>query len=205
MHAEALTDKGKELFPRLASFKNFYLVGGTALALQIGHRLSVDFDMFTDADLPPRILDKIKQTFSDSVISVTYNVPGQLNVTVDQMKMTFFEYPYPPVESLINFEGVELLAIKEIAASKAFSIGKRLSYKDYVDWYFMLKEKHVNLSEVIKIGERKYGGDFNDRLFLSQLASMSDIKTQKIDFLRNPIEHDKIQQFLDAQVQSFEF
>lgn len=205
MHAEALTDKGQELFPSLARFKGFYLVGGTALALQIGHRLSVDFDMFTDAELPPRILDKIKRTFSNSLIFVTYSVPGQLNVAVDQMKMTFFEYPYPLVEPLLNFDGIQLLSIKEIAASKAFSIGKRLSYKDYVDWYFMLSEKHVSLPEVIRLCEQKYGNDFNDRLFLSQLASMDDIKIQKIDYLRNPVERNEIQQFLEEQVKAFEF
>lgn len=205
MHAEALSDKGQELFPSLVRFQDFYLVGGTALALQIGHRLSVDFDMFTDAELPPRILDTIKRTFSNSTVLVTYSVPGQLNVSVDQLKMTFLEYPYPLVEPLINFDGVQVLSIKEIAASKAFSIGRRLAYKDYVDWYFMLSEQHVNLAEVMHMCEKKYSNDFNNRLFLSQLASMDDIESQKIDFLRNPVQHDEIQQFLEEQIKNFEF
>ena len=51
MHDEALTAKAFELFPLLSKFKNFYLAGGTALALHIGHRLSVDFDLFSS--LPP--------------------------------------------------------------------------------------------------------------------------------------------------------
>lgn len=205
MYAEALTDQGKELFPHLKRFKGFYLVGGTALALQIGHRLSVDFDMFTDDTLPPRILNKIKYTFKGKDVIVTYNVPGQINVTVGKMKMTFFEYGYPPVVPLVDIKGVSLLSVKEIAASKAFSIGKRLSYKDYVDWYFMLLEQRVSLPEAIEICKKKYGNDFNDRLFLSQLASLEDIKEQKVAFLRDPVERDEIRRFLEEQVRSFKF
>jgi Nucleotidyl transferase AbiEii toxin, Type IV TA system len=53
MHTEALTKAGLELFPALTAFDDFYLAGGTALALQIGHRLSVDFDLFCDGPIRP--------------------------------------------------------------------------------------------------------------------------------------------------------
>ena len=56
MHEKVLTPTARRLFPLLGRFKEFYLVGGTALALQIGHRVSVDFDMFTEKQLQPPVI-----------------------------------------------------------------------------------------------------------------------------------------------------
>ena len=203
MHEEALTKKAQELFSGLARFKDFYLVGGTALALQIGHRLSIDFDLFSTDELSLQLLQSVKRVFPGSSVVVTYRVPGQINVLIDDIKTTFFEYPYPAVEPFVEYQSVKLASVKEIAAMKAFSIGKRLSYKDYVDWYFMLSEQRVVLEEVVALAQRKFGGDFNDRLFLSQLASFSDIRTQKIDFLRDKVDRETIQDYLEEAVKNF--
>ena len=58
MHDNALTTKAAQLFPQLGRFESFYLVGGTALALQIGHRLSIDFDLFSEKALPQNLLQR---------------------------------------------------------------------------------------------------------------------------------------------------
>lgn len=203
MVPEALTETGTRLFPRLSRFRNFYLVGGTALALQIGHRRSVDFDLFTPQRLPDRLLQHVKRIFSGSSVVVTYRVPEQLNIEVDGIKTTFFHYEYPVVEKMADYKGVSMAAVKEIAAMKAFSIGKRLSYKDYVDWYFFLKEGHVTLEEVIELAGKKYGNDFNDRLFLGQLASSREIHEIPVDFLRDPVEQAAVQNYLEKTVRNF--
>jgi hypothetical protein len=203
MHDNALTEEGSRLFPLLSKFEGFYLVGGTALSLQIGHRLSVDFDMFSVEPLAGRLLERVKKVFAPTSIIVTYRAPDQLSLTINDIKATFFHYPYPVVNPLVEYRGVELANIGEIAAMKAFAIGKRLAYKDYVDWYFLLKEKHVSLAEVITIAEKKYGGDFNDRLFLGQLVSFDDIPTQKIEFLRDFVDRETIIQFLTQEVRDF--
>ena len=85
-----------------------------------------------------------------------------------------------------------------------FTYGKRLSFKDYVDWYFMLKEKQVTLTDVITLAQKKFGGDFNDRLFLGQLVSLSDVPTQTIDFLRDAVDKENIEKFLTQAVKNFE-
>ena len=203
MYDNALTEEGARLFPLLKKFEGFYLVGGTALALQIGHRLSVDFDMFSAEPLTGRLLERVKTVFAPASISVTYRAPDQLSLTINDIKATFFHYPYPTVNSLIEYRGVALANICEIATMKAFAIGKRLAYKDYVDWYFLLKEKHVLLTDVIVHAEKKYGGDFNDRLFLGQLVSLDDILTQKIEFLRDSVDRETIIQFLTQEVRNF--
>ena len=203
MHDNALTKEGIRFFPLLNKFKGFYLVGGTALSLQIGHRLSVDFDMFSDQPLSGRLLEHVKKVFAPASISLTYRAPDQLSLTINNIKATFFHYPYPIINPLVEYRGVALANIGEIAAMKAFAIGKRLAYKDYVDLYFLLKEKHVSIAQVIAIAEKKYGGDFNDRLFLGQLVSLDDIPTQKIEYLRDPVDREALIQLLTQEVRNF--
>ncbi len=203
MYAKALTQEGERVFPFLYKFDGFYLAGGTALALQIGHRLSVDFDLFSGNTLPDNLLQQVRRIFSNTPTSVTYSSPDQLNLLVGGIKVTFLHYPYPIVDQPVEYQGLQLASIREIAVMKAFAIGRRLAYKDYVDWYFMLKEKHVALEDILADAEKKFGGDFNGRLFLGQLVSLDDVPVQKIDFLRDPVDQTAIRQFLTSEVSNF--
>ncbi|PJA83418.1 MAG: hypothetical protein CO146_01185 [Candidatus Nealsonbacteria bacterium CG_4_9_14_3_um_filter_37_29] len=206
MYEEALIKEAKKLFPRFGKFSDFYLVGGTALALQIGHRISFDFDFFSENELPTGLLQKIKRIFPGSAAEVIYKEAGeQITLSLDGVKTTFFHYPYPVIDKFVEYQGVPLATVREIAAMKAFSIGKRLSYKDYIDWYFLLSEKHVSLRQVIKLADKKFNGDFNARLFLGQLVSVADVPTQKIDFLRDAIDKKTVQNFLEKTVRNFKF
>ena len=204
MYEEALIKEAKKLFPRFAKFSDFYLVGGTALALQIGHRISFDFDFFSKNELPSNLLQKIKRIFPSSNLEVLYRETGeQLTLLLDGVKTTFFHYPYPVIDKFVKYQSVPVATVREIAAMKAFSIGKRLSYKDYIDWYFLLKEKHVDLKRVIAFANKKFNGDFNARLFLGQLVSISDVPAQKIDFLRDAVDKKTVQNFLEKAVRNF--
>jgi len=203
MHEEALTKESAALLSSFGRFDNFYLAGGTALALQIGHRLSVDFDFFSFEPLPEGLLPKIKQVFKGRQLSVTYSAPEQLNLIIDGVKVTFFNYPYKTIYPFASYREIKLANILEIALMKSFSIGKRLSFKDYIDWYFMLADKRVSLLEVIEGAKRKFGADFNDRLFLGQLVSMEDIPFQKIDFLKDQVSKETVEQTLKLAVKEF--
>lgn len=203
MHEEAFTDTAAKLFPLFNRFSDFYLVGGTALALHLGHRKSVDFDFFSEKELPSNLLSRVKRAFSPSPVVVTYRAFEQLNLTIAGIKTTFFYFSYPVIEPLLTYRGNAVASIHEIAAMKAFALGKRLAYKDYVDWYFLLKDQHVMLEQVIALAKKKFGGDFNDRLFLGQLVSFDEVSTQQIDFLRDPIDRETIETFLKTTVRSF--
>jgi hypothetical protein len=80
-----------------------------------------------------------------------------------------------------------MLSVKEIAATKAYTIGRRGTYKDYVDLYFIIAENHASLEEIIGLAERKFGHEFNSRLFTEQLLFMDDVHDYAIDFLKLPI------------------
>lgn len=203
MHADALTKETGAVFSRFKQFAPFYLVGGSALALQIGHRLSIDLDFFSKEELSPGLLPKIKRVFSDVSVEVTLRTPEQLNLLINNIKTTFFFYPYPVIEPFVKYKEVPLASVSEIAAMKALAVGKRLSYKDYIDWYFLLHDVKVGLAEVIALSEKKFGGDFNDRLFLEQLASLSDIPAADIVFLRDEVSRETVEAFLIKTVRAF--
>ncbi len=127
MHVEVLTEHTAALVPSLARFEDFYLVGGTALALQIGHRRSVDFDLFSTKPLPTQLLARVKRTFAGYSVAVTYRSPEQLNLLINEVKTTFLFFDYPVIDPLIEYRGLRLASLRELAAMKAFSIGKRQS------------------------------------------------------------------------------
>ena len=183
MYQEALTDKGKEIFPFLAEFKDFYLAGGTAVALFLGHRISVDFDLFTEKEIDKNLLNQVQKVFQDKEIIVSINNPDELTVFIEEVKVTFLRYPFPRLEELVEMGGLKVLSLKELAVTKAYTIGRRGSLKDYVDLYFILESKIGSLEEIIDSAIRKYSGEFNSRLFLEQLIYLDDIAETEILFL----------------------
>ena len=89
MYPEVLNLQGHKILQKLKNFSEFYLAGGTALALQIGHRRSIDFDLFSKKDISPDLLIRVNKIFQDSKINVIVNYSGQLSVSIDQVKVDF--------------------------------------------------------------------------------------------------------------------
>ncbi len=201
MHLEALSDKGKGILSALKNLNDFYLAGGTALALQIGHRKSVDFDFFSEKEIKEDLFDKVRSMFSQHSVSLSVNNPDELTIFIDGIKTTFLKYPFPLLLKLVDYEGIKLLGIKEIAATKAYTIGRRGSYKDYVDLYFVMLEKYSDLNEIIELAEAKYGDIFNARLFLEQLVYLEDVKDTEIMFLKQAVGKKEIEDFFRGAIQ----
>ena len=122
MHDEILNADQLKLLPLMARFRReYYLVGGTAIALHIGHRRSVDFDMFKMSAINhKKNLDKIVASGFDH--QVTRRVEEQMNLLVNGVKLTFFQYPFPVVPELFG----------ELFSEKLFRA--QLSYFDDVDY-----------------------------------------------------------------------
>jgi len=200
MHLEALKSKQREIFDKLNKFPNFYLAGGTALALQIRHRISVDFDLFHKKEIPINLFQKIKRVFEDFKVKIILNHSEQLSITVDGVKLDFVKYKFPLVTRLGEIKGVKIASVSEIAAMKAYTLNYRGTFKDYVDLYFILKSKRSTLKQIKKIAEEKYRDDFNFRLFLEQTIYLEDIKTEKIEFLKEKTDKEKIKDFFQKEI-----
>src|SRR3989344_2452794 len=135
MHKEILTKEQIELLPLIKLFSDdFGLVGGTAIALHMGHRRSIDFDLFT------------------------------------------YKISYPEkLGYMLKFS--DLLTL---AAMKAFSLGRREKWKDYVDLYFIMKD-YYKIGEIVKKAEHIFSVEFNEKIFRTQLAYFEGVNyTEKV-------------------------
>ena len=184
IHPEILTAEQLELLPLVKSFsKDFGLVGGTAIAIFIGHRRSIDFDLFTDKEFDNwKIRRKILQF--KKIDSVLRDEDGQYTVVIQKVRFTFFCYPFK-ISFSKNFDKViKLPDLLTLAAMKAYALGRRAKWKDYVDLYFVMKDCY-DIHKVIKKTGHIFGSEFNEKLFRAQLSYFKDIDyTEKVDYLK---------------------
>ena len=174
MHKEILTSAQLKLLAIVKMFsKKFGLAGGSAVALHLGHRESIDFDLFSFEEFSNYSI-KTKVARTTTIDTVLVNKKGEYTFLIDGVKFTFFQFPYK-----INFSEsldgiVKLPDILTLAAMKAFALGRRAKWKDYVDLYFILKANHT-VSEITEKGVEIFGNEFNEKIFRTQLAYFKDI------------------------------
>lgn len=183
MHDEILNAEQLKLLPLMAQFRReYYLVGGTAIALYIGHRRSIDFDMFKMSAINhKKNLDKIVAAGFDH--QVTRRVEEQLNLLVNGVKLTFFQYPFPVVPEDTFGKTFRLPSLVSLAAMKAYALGRRSKWKDYVDLYFLMTQ-HFTLSEISAKAVELFGELFSEKLFRAQLSYFDDVDySEQVEYL----------------------
>jgi len=176
----------------------FYLAGGTALALQLGHRFSVDLDWMNDHPIPATLLPAVEKTYTGRQLDVRVNNSAELTFLADGVKVTFLHYPFPLLFPKVEFNKVSLAAVRDIAGMKAYAIGRRATYKDYVDMYYILKHG-VDLKRVISIAQKKFGSVFDPRLFLEQLIYFDDIADRAIQFAGESVQTEDLENFFEQE------
>jgi hypothetical protein len=169
MHLEVLNEDQLSLLPFLKKFKReYYMVGGTAIALHIGHRLSIDFDLFTLGNIKPkRIFSKLEA--AGEPFAITLNREGQLNLMCRNVKFTFLNFDYE-VPHAVNIQNtITIPNLLDLAAMKAFALGRRSKWKDYVDLYFIIKD-HYTVAMISNRAAEIFGDMFSEKLFRGQLS-----------------------------------
>ncbi|MBI3261331.1 nucleotidyl transferase AbiEii/AbiGii toxin family protein [Candidatus Berkelbacteria bacterium] len=173
MHREILSDRQANLLPLIQTFSNqFGLVGGTAIALHIGHRQSIDFDLFATSEFDAQTVRQqiIARNTIDAVLRDSL---GEYTIVVDGVKCTFFHYPFPVVFSEQFDDVIKLPNLVTLAALKAYALGRRSTWKDYVDLFFIFQQHP--LGEVVTQAKQLFGNEFNEKLFRSQLTYYADL------------------------------
>ena len=182
MHNEILTESQEKLLTLIKKFStNFGLVGGTAIALQVGHRRSIDFDLFTSGDFDT---DKIRGIIrlGHKIENVFVENPNELTVLVNGVKITFYKYPFPIEFTTKLEEVIKMSDLITLAIMKAFALGHRAKWKDYVDLYFIFKK--FSFLSVVEKAQNLFSGEFNEKLFREQLAYFNDIDySEEVDYL----------------------
>lgn len=197
MFLDILNEAQTNLLPTISKFKReYYLVGGTAIALQIGHRESIDFDLFKEKSLrKSEIFKKIQQDKYHIIHG--YEDYNQLNLVINDVKFTFFQFPYK-VESVKEIKGIiKMPDLLTLSAMKAFALGRRAKWKDYVDLYFLLKH-HFSVDEIIAKAKQLFKVEFNEKLFKMQLSFFKGINYDEevVYIVKNPPTDQEIKDFL---------
>lgn len=185
----------EKLFPEL---KGFYLVGGTALALQIGHRRSVDFDLASRSSVEPFNLER--HLISRGLqIQKTFTATGdEYSALIQGTRITFFFFPFDVNHPLLWDSGeITLPSIEDLAAMKAYALGRRSKWKDYVDLYFILKF-HLQIENLIKTTKNIFSGHFNSKLFREQLCYFDDMDySESVEYLEHAPSDEEVRRFLE--------
>jgi hypothetical protein len=197
MHREILTKNQIQLLPVLKNFsKDYILTGGTAIALHLGHRRSIDFDLFTSKKVERKSIKNYLVGKKYPIEQLLYEEEDQIHFIVHGIKITFFWYPFR-IEDIVDFDGIiRIPDLLSLAAMKAFALGGRGKWKDYVDLYFLTKHG-FSLRMIIEKAEALFGETFNGKLFKEQLSYFEDIDyEEEVIYLAKPIPREEIEQFL---------
>jgi len=134
--------------------KSFYLAGGTALSLQIGHRLSVDLDFFSPNEDIPTIRIELEKALSSLHSTLADSSWGNLDYLVKGVRVGFYGYGFPLVAPIVEIEKIRLASIEDIALMKLDAMLSRAARKDFYDLYFICKG--ISLKQLFKKADQKY-------------------------------------------------
>ena len=143
---------------KVEHFSNFFLVGGTSLSLQIGHRNSIDIDLFGNQEIDSELFVGILNNFGKTeIMQSSKNI---LITDINGLKVDFVNYRYQLLDKPIEIDGIRMLSTKDIAAMKLNVIAGRGSKKDFIDLYFLLEK--FSMREMIDFYLQKYfdGSEF---------------------------------------------
>jgi len=195
VYTDILTEAQKKEFPKLIQFSHLgVMVGGTALALQLQHRRSYDFDIFLPKPLPKNLLQKIKAVFGS--IQIIRHTQEELTFTISSgLKITFFEYPFKSLYPSVTTDSIKIAGWRDIALDKSHTIGRRAQYRDYVDLFCIINTKKITLDWLIQNTIKKFGDLFSEKLFLEQLTYLDDLDIVTIEFLKDSYTASEIKLF----------
>lgn len=197
MHLDILSDNQVDLLPLLSLFKREYcLVGGTAIALQIGHRQSIDFDLFKEKSIRQHdVFKKIDSTAFQYY--TTLSNFEQINLIINQVKVTFYQYPFPLEKKVSLKQVIKMPDLLTLAAMKAFALGRRAKWKDYVDLYFLIKNYYTP-QDIAEKAKSIFKQQFVEKQFYAQLGYFKFINYEEevIFKIENPPTQQGIKTYL---------
>jgi predicted nucleotidyltransferase component of viral defense system len=196
------TQSTLEILRKADLLKDFYLVGGTALALQYQHRLSLDLDFFTKKDIDTKeLLGKIKNLGSFSLEKEAENT---LTGILNQTKVTFLSYDYPILFSSKNILGIKVADIRDIACMKLTAISSRGTKRDFVDLFFICQD--IPLKKLLSLFQKKYRQiNYNLIHILKSLVYFEDAENEPMPYMIKQISWQEIKEFFIKEVKNIKF
>jgi len=204
MFEETLQKNAKNTLALLGDsdiLRDAYLAGGTALALQIGHRISVDFDFFTRKKFNEKIF--IQRLVKLPIKFQTERTDwGTILGFADETKFSLFFYDYPLLAKPHNFLGINICDIKDIAPMKLAAISDRGTKRDFIDLYFILAvEKLFTLVEALDLYDKKFKVLHQNKLhILKSLVYFEDAELDAFPKMIKKVDWKQIKVFFEKEV-----
>jgi hypothetical protein len=180
-----------------ALLQGAYLAEGTALALHMGHRLSVDLDFFVSELFDEGILLQRLQVAPG--FSLVAKAPHTLHANIQGTKVSFLGYQYPLLFSTALFAGVPVADPRDIACMKISAIASRGTKRDFIDLYFAAQR--FGLVELLRLFQRKYARTgYNRPHLLKSLTYFDDAETEPMPHMLVPLDWDAVKLFFRGEV-----
>ena len=200
---EVLPKNQLKLFNTVAGenwISDFYLAGGTALALQLGHRQSIDFDFFKTTSLNRKMIKKNLGYLG--TMELYSEDKDTINAGVNGIRISFFTYGIPILSDFLKYKNISIASLLDIALMKLAAISGRGSKKDFIDLYFLLE--YFNLSDLLKKYQKKFGEELtNIYHLLKSLVYFEDAENQPIPVMLKPMSWEEVKQFIIDEVKKY--
>ncbi len=183
---------------------DIYMAGGTALALQISHRFSYDFDFFTPKEFDENMMvQRIKELMPD--FELERKEWRTILGYIKESRFSLFFYSYPLLFKTDNFLGADIADIRDIAAMKIAAISDRGVKKDFIDLYFILeKEKILSLEKALELYDKKFETLKQNKLhILKSLQYFIDAEESEMPKMIKPISWPDVKSFFKKEVKIF--
>ncbi|MDI3298730.1 MAG: nucleotidyl transferase AbiEii/AbiGii toxin family protein [Bacillota bacterium] len=165
----------------------YYLTGGTAQAVQLDHRISLDLDLFTREPVrtipAARVQDRCIRLFGEAAVRTVLREPDQIWIEIRGIQVRFLAFPYPHRYPFLEPDGVAVADVRDIALQKALAIGRRAVARDYIDLAWILRSGRMSLEELVREAQEAFRLDgeqaFSPRLFFQQLLYTADLEDKE--------------------------
>lgn len=186
-------------------FKDFYMAGGTALALMLGHRISLDFYFFTSNK---KLLEKnerhsfITLLKNNESFQVLEEKEGTLHLNIHGILFSFFYYPYPLLRSSWVWHHIKIADIEDISSMKLSAILGRGTRKDFIDLYFICQK--IGFENILKISKKKFPDHPNFQIqVLKAMTYFEDAEKDPTPKMLIPLEWKTIKAYFKKHTQDF--
>jgi hypothetical protein len=201
LHYETVEAQTLELLKSLLNaeaFKKLRLVGGTALAMQVGHRKSIDLDLFGIMGADEfEIRKQLSQIGSVQWLKKTTNINILL---INNIKVDLVNYPYPWIRQVGDEEGFRLASLEDIGAMKLAAITGRGTKKDFIDLYFLLQK--FSMADLVSFYTQKYA-DGSTFMVLKSLVYFGDADLDESPIMLKMIEWEFVKDSIKDLVENY--
>lgn len=201
MFVEALPADTRRLLERLEQLPAvapFYLAGGSAVALHLGHRISVDLDFFTPQD-DYEAEPLIQQLQRVGHLVIRQQSRGTLNATLEDLLISFFVYPYPLLEEFQTVWGVRIAGLLDLALMKLTALGQRGAKRDFIDLYQICHAGHSLDTLLQRLPEKFPTVTYPSYHLLRALSYFGDAETDSMPPMLVPLEWTDVQHFFETE------